>query len=583
MSSRSDLPRRSSRTHLLKFVVVFALVLVTARVRAQSPPSGAGTWEAAGKHGAVAAGGAEAVEAGLDALKSGGNAVDAAVATILALTVTDATSVCFGGEVPIMVYDAKTGAVEVLAGQGAAPALATREFFEAHGGIPARGLEPAAVPALLDACLTALDRHGTFTFTRAAAPLLRLLNRHEKAWHKDLERTLGRLIEAEKGSSGDRRRGLRLVADYFYRGPLAREIADWSLARGGLLRYGDLARHVTRVEEPVAVSYRGYTVHKCGPWTQGPFLLEALQLLAGFDLKAMGHNSPAAVHVTVEAMKLALADRDTYYADPLFADVPLAGLLAPAYADARRGLIDMSHASLERRPGDPRRGKALLAGSSGRQGEGGTGLDTTTCLVVDQDGDVVAATPSGWSGVVAGDTGVWLGTRLQSFNLWAGHPNCIAPGKRPRITLTPTIVTKGGKPALAVSVAGGDNQDMMTLQLVLNHIDFGLAPAASVTAPRFMSDHFVGSFLQTPPVLGGLRINPSIGQPALDALATRGHKLKLSPLPLSAAPTVIAVDPSTGLYRAAGDRRTGVTPVLSDAARRMNGNRTMLDEWRSHI
>ena len=175
--------------------------------------------------------------------------------------------------------------------------------------------------------------------------------------------------------------------------------------------------------------------------------------------------------------------------------------------------------------------------------------------MVDKDGNVVAATPSGWSGVVAGDTGVWLGTRLQSFNLWPGHPNCIAPGKRPRITLTPTIVTRDGKPVLAVSVAGGDNQDMMTLQLVLNHIDFGLAPAASVTAPRFMSDHFVGSFLQTPPVLGGLRINPSIGQPALDALASRGHKLKLSPSPLSAAPTVIAVDPSTGLYHAAGDPR----------------------------
>jgi len=555
MSSRSDRPWRSSRTRLLEFAFVIGFVFVTVGAQAQSPPSGAGTWEASGKNGAVAAGGAAAVEAGLETLKGGGNAVDAAVATILALTVTDATLVCFGGEVPIMIYNAKTGAVEVLAGQGVAPALATREFFAARGGIPAKGLEPAAVPAVLDACLTALDRHGTITFARAAEPMLRLLARHELAWHKDLERTLRRLIEAEKGSRGDRRRGLRLVADYFYRGPLAREIGDWSLAHGGLLRYGDLARHVTRVEEPVTATYRGYALYKCGAWTQGPFLLEALQLLAAFDLKAMGHNSPDAIHVTVEAMKLALADRDTYYADPLFDDVPLARLLAPAYADARRGLIDMSHASLDRRPGDPRNGKALLAGPEGRHGEGGTGSDTTTCLVVDQEGNVVAATPSGWSGVVAGDTGVWLGTRLQSFNLWADHPNCIAPGKRPRITLTPTIVTKDGKPSLAVSVAGGDNQDMMTLQLVLNHIDFGLAPAASVTAPRFMSDHFVGSFLQTPPVLGGLRINSSVGQPTLDALASRGHKLKISPTPLAAAPTVIAIDPSTGLYRAAGDPR----------------------------
>jgi gamma-glutamyltranspeptidase/glutathione hydrolase len=539
-------------------VVNLAVVLSCARSIAQTQSSAisAGTWEATGRHGAVVAGGAGAVEAGIETLKSGGNAVDAAVATILALTVTDATSVCFGGEVPIMVYNAKTGAIEVIAGQGAAPALATREAFAARGGIPARGLLPAAVPSLLDACLTALDRHGTITFARCAAPMLRLLDRREKDWHAKLARTIRRLIEAENRSEGDRCRGLRLVADYFYRGPLAREISVWSLANGGLLGFGDLARHVTRVEEPVAATYRGYSVHKCGPWTQGPFLLEALQLLEGFDLKAMGQNSPDTVHVTVEAMKLALADRDTYYADPLHDDVPLSALLASSYAEARRGLIDMKHASLVRRPGDPRSGKALLDEAGSHQGQGSAGRDTTTCLVADKDGNVVAATPSGWSGVVAGETGVWLGTRLQSFNLWPGHPNCIAPGKRPRITLTPTIVTKDRKPVLAVSVAGGDNQDMMTLQLVLNHIDFGMAPADSVQAPRFMSDHFISSFRQAPPVLGGLRINPSIGQPVLDALALRGHKLKPSPTPLAAAATVIAIDPASGLYTAAGDPRT---------------------------
>jgi gamma-glutamyltranspeptidase/glutathione hydrolase len=532
-----------------------ALLFVPETSRAQPPAAGAGVWEVSGREGAVVAGGAGAVDAGVETLKHGGNAADAAVATILALTVTDATAVCFGGEVPIMVYDARTGAVEVLAGQGAAPALATREFFTARGGIPATGLQPAAVPALLDVCLTALDRHGSIAFAQASAPMLRLLDRHEKPWHADLARTVRRLVEAEKGSGGDRRRGLRLVADYFYRGPVAQEIDAWSRAHGGLLRYGDLARHVTRVEEPVSANYRGYTVHKCGPWTQGPFLLEALQILEGFDLSAMGHNAPDAVHVTVEAMKLAMADRDTFYADPLFEDVPLAGLLAPGYAEARRGLIDMRHASVVRRPGDPRAGRALMARGEDRVGVGNSGRDTTTCLVADRDGNVVAATPSGWSGVVAGDTGVWLGTRLQSFNLWPGHPNCIAPGKRPRITLTPTILTRGGKPALAVSVAGGDNQDMMTLQLVLNHVDFGLAPAASVRAPRFMSDHFVGSFRQAPPVLGGLRVNPSLGRPTLEALSARGHLLQVSATPLSAAATVLAIDPATGLYRAAGDPR----------------------------
>jgi gamma-glutamyltranspeptidase/glutathione hydrolase len=322
-----------------------------------------------------------------------------------------------------------------------------------------------------------------------------------------------------------------------------------------LLRYGDLARHVTRVEEPLATSYRGYTVLKCGAWTQGPYLLQALQLLEGFDLKALGHNSPDAIHLTVEAMKLAMADRDTFYADPLYEDVPISGLLSPAYASLRRPLIDLKQASLEQRPGDPRGGKALLSGAEPQRGQGGPARDTTTCLVADRNGNVVAATPSGWSGVVAGDTGVWLGTRLQSFNIWPGHPDCIAPGKRPRITLSPTIVLKNKKPVLAVSVAGGDNQDMMTLQLIENHIDFGLAPGESVTAPRFMSDHFVSSFGQTPPVLGGLRINPTVGQSTLDALAARGHKLKILPTILSAAPVVIAVDPKTGAYHAAGDPR----------------------------
>src|SRR5262249_35008533 len=172
-------------------------------------------------------------------------------------------------------------------------------------------------------------------------------------------------------------------------------------------------------------------------------------------------------------------------------------------------------------------------------------------------GNVVAATPSGWSGVVAGDTGVWLGSRLQSFNTWEDHPNVIVPGKRPRITLSPTLVLKDGRPALAVSVAGGDNQDQMTLQLVLNHIDFGLAPAESVTAPRFMSDHFINSFRQSPPKLGRLRINPELGNEILGELKSRGHILSVNTGSLSAAPCAMSFDPATGSLRAAGDPRAG--------------------------
>jgi gamma-glutamyltranspeptidase/glutathione hydrolase len=533
-------------------------------------------WKAEGTRGAVTAGGREAVAAGIEILKRGGTAADAAAATILALSVTDSRLFCFGGEVPIMVYDARTKGVTVIAGQGAAPRLATREEFVRRGGIPLKGIEAAAVPAALDACLTLLDRFGTMTFTQVVAPTRQLLARpaRREPWHADFARTLETLVAAEAmadlgrpGSTAvDRAQGLRLVADAFYRGPIARRIDAWSRANGGLIRYADLATHATRIEEPVSVSYRGRTVYKCGVWTQGPSLLQALQILDGFDLEAMGRDRPETIHTMVEALKLAMADRDTYYADPLFVDVPLAELLLPEYASKRRALIDPKHASLDRRPGDPRSGKAVLDPSADPAARRPTPPvaavnDTTTCLVADGSGNVVAATPSGWSGVVAGDTGVWLGSRLQSFNTWEGHPDVIEPGKRPRITLSPTIVLDGdAKPVLAVSVAGGDNQDQMILQLLVDSFDFDLSPAASVIAPRFMSDHLISSFGQKPPALGQLRINPELGQDKLDALKKLGHKLVVRSGPLSAAPCVISIgkaDVGGNVIRAGGDPRAG--------------------------
>ncbi len=513
-------------------------------------------WNASGKQGVVVAGGAEAVASGLAVLKNGGNAADAAAATLLAQTVTDANQFCFGGEVPIQVYNARRGVVEVLAGMGTAPRLATREHFQKKGGIPASGIESAAVPATLDACLTLLDRHGTRTFAEVVAPALAILDRRDQDWHSALARTFRRLIEAEKASSGDRSRGLRLVADCFYRGPIAREIDAWSRANGGLIRFSDLATHVTRVEDPVCVDYRGYTVCKCGPWTQGPYLLETLRLLQGFDLKSLGHNRADAIHLTVEAMKLGLADRDVFYADPLFAEVPLAELLSAEYAQLRRPLIDLKKASLEQRPGDPRAGKALLDREHARRGLGGPVSDTSTCLVADAQGNVVAATPSGWSGVLAGDTGVWLGSRLQSFNIWQGHPNCIEPGKRPRITLTPTLVLKDGKPVIAVSVAGGDLQDQVTLQLLLNRIEFGLPAKEIVTTPRFSTSHHVGSFRQTAPELGSLRINAEVGEEVLAELRRRGHRIGLAKGAIG-APSVVILDLESKVIHGAGDPKAG--------------------------
>lgn len=544
--------RSDNRPLLCAFLIGFLIARGANQLAADEPLPGS---QATGTQGAVSAGGAEAVAAGLEILKRGGNAADSAAATILALSVTDSGGFCFGGEVPILVYDARRRVVEVLAGQGAAPRLATREYFAQRGGIPGKGIEPAAIPAAFDACIVLLDRYGTLRLADVAEPTLRLLDRAKVEWHPLLARSLRRLIAAESTSGGDRSRGLRLAADYFYRGPLARELADWCAKNGGLIRYEDLATHVTRIEEPVTADYRGHSVYKCGPWTQGPYLLQTLQLLEGFDLAGLGHNRPETIHVILEAMKLAFADRDVYYADPHFVDVPIDSLLSRGYAEVRRPLIDRQHASLEQRPGDPRNGRPLLDENDKRRGLAGPVNDTTTCTTADRWGNVVVATPSGWSGVQAGETGIWLGTRLQSFNTWEGHPNCIVPGKRPRITLTPTLALKAGKPVLSVSVAGGDGQDQAALQAVLNQIDFGLSAGDSMKAVRFGTKHHLGSFRQTPPVLGSLLINTEAEEATVTALERLGHKVERSTGPLW-APSLIRID-AAGRFEAAGDERAG--------------------------
>ncbi len=502
--------------------------------------------------GAVAGGGAEAVSAAAEAIARGGNAADSAATMLLAMCVTDSSMFCFGGEVPIIYHDGATGKVEVIAGMGTAPKLATLEHFK--NGIPRTGAESAAIPAALDAIVTLLSRHGTFTFATAAKPAMALLAAGKMEWHPDLMATITQLIGAESAAA-DRLAGLRAVADCFYRGPIAAALDQWSQANGGLIRAEDLATHVTRIKEPVTADYRGFTVCKCGPWTQGPCLLEALQIIAGFDVKAMGRQSPDAVHLAVEALKLALADRDVYYADPLFEKVHVEALLSTEYAAMRRKLIELDRASQELRPGDAVGGRALLDRRDPRFGPPGVSHDTTTCLAADAAGNFVAATPSGWGGVLAGKTGIWLNSRLQSFNTWPQSPNRIMPGKRPRITLSPTLLLKAGRPVLAVSVAGGDGQDQAALQMVMNYVDFGMAADESVAADRFGTDHHIGSFGQTPPSLGSLSINPGAGEATMAALKERGHKVRVSNGALW-SPCVLQRD-EAGRFFSAGDPRAG--------------------------
>ncbi|HET8677046.1 MAG TPA: gamma-glutamyltransferase, partial [Blastocatellia bacterium] len=374
------------------------------------------------------------------------------------------------------------------------------------GTIPSSGILPATVPAVLDAVIVALDRFGTKTLAEVMQPAIELADGFPidelrvtyikntrkifEAWptsaklflpggrapsvgelfsQPDLARTLRQIVAAERQSRGrGRSQALKAARDYFYKGPVAKRISDFAEANGGLLRAGDFAAFQAKVEEPTRTAYRGVEVYKTGFWAQGPAMLETLNMLEGYDLRAMKHNSADYIHTITEALKLAFADRDRYYGDPDFVKVPGRELLSKEYAARRKALIDPARASLDQRPGDPVNNKALpsaparptLTGAS-MVPEAERANDTTCVNVIDKDGNLFSATPSGaWlPAVVAGDTGVLMGQRMQSFLLEEGHPNMLEPGKRPRITLTPTLVLKDGRPFLVLSTPGGDNQD----------------------------------------------------------------------------------------------------------------------------
>ncbi|MHB1000448.1 MAG: gamma-glutamyltransferase family protein [Armatimonadota bacterium] len=520
-------------------------------------------WNAAGKTGIVAAGSVESVVAGITMLENGGNAVDAAIATILAQNVVEHGACSIGGEVPLMVFDAKSQSVKVLCGAGRAPMSPDAIAWYMEHGIPHRGdIKIAPVPSVLDLCTTALQRYGTMTFAEAVEPAMRLLQSGQEAWKPKLAVTFGKLIDEEKRASGSREERLQAVSDRFYgRNNACPDIADaleaYYIEKGGFLRRADLAAHVTTIEDPVCVDYRGYTVCKCGPWTQGPYLCQALRLLEGFDLQSMEHASADYIHLAAEAIKLAMADRDQYYGDPDFVDVPISALLSDAYTNIRRPLIDLQHASQEVRPGDPYSMRPLTEPGVSKPGPGGT----TTCVVADRWGNFVAATPSANAeDSDGGSAGVTYSNRLCSLNTTPGHPNCIAPGKRPRITLTPTLVLKDGQPVMAVSVAGGDMQDQATLNLLLNVIEFGMMPEKAVTAPRFASRHYQDSFNpstdreQAFVMKGGLLVDEGISPDVCSELSERGHHIEKSPI---GAPVMLALDQQTGMVYAAGDPASG--------------------------
>ena len=522
-------------------------------------------WKAVSKTGVVSAGGAEAVKAGIEILEAGGNAADAAAGTIFALNVTDHGECSIGGEVPLLIYDAQNQEVKALSGQGRAPLSQMAIDWYMENGIPDKDIKMAPVPSVVDLCITTLQRYGTLSFSTIIAPTLTLLDEGQEEWHPNLAKTLRCLVDEEARTNGSREEKLQAACDRFYgrhpeRNDIAEELEAFYIEQGGFLRRQDLAAHQTLIEEPVSVDYKGYTIYKCGSWTQGPYLCQALRLLEGFDLKGMGHLSTDYVHVAIEALKLTMADRDEYYGDPCFVDVPMDTLLSDAYTQLRQPLIDMEQASLEARPGDPYQMKPIKEDGVFRPGEGGT----TTCVVADRWGNVVSATPSAnvYHAGGSGTTGVSYGNRLRSLNTTSGHPNCIQPGKRPSITLTPTLVLKDGKPALAISVAGGDLQDQVALNLFLDFVEFGMAPATAVVAPRFATDHHQDSFDPNPnrdqafKRMGSLSISQAVDQHVRDELAQRGHQVEAKNGPIG-TPSMLYIDQESETFYAAGDPAAG--------------------------
>jgi gamma-glutamyltranspeptidase/glutathione hydrolase len=365
------------------------------------------------------------------------------------------------------------------------------------------------------------------------------------------------MAEAEKkalAAGGKREAGIDAVRDYFYRGEIAKKIGEFSKENNGLIRYEDMAAFKLTLEEPVSTTYRGYTVYKPGFWSQGPAMIEALNILEGYDMRATPLNSAEYIHRMVEALKLAYADRDTYFGDPKFSHIPADVLLSKSYAAERRKLIT-EKSSQEFLPGKIN-GKigqhpAETEMASIKIDDALMAKDTTCVNAIDKDGLVFSATPSGaWMpSVIAGDTGIPLTQRAQQFVLVQGNPNELAGGKRPRVTLSPTIVLHNdGRPCIAMSTPGGDNQDQALLQLFFDVVEFGMNAQQAVEAPRIQTRHLVSSYDNHAWNRGDLLLDERISPAVAAELTARGHHVEMrSRYANGAAPVMIKILPSSVL------------------------------------
>jgi gamma-glutamyltranspeptidase/glutathione hydrolase len=504
-------------------------------------------------------------------LEKGGNAFDAAVAAGLTLQVVEPHLNGPGGEVPILLYSARDEAVVAVDGQGPAPSAATIDAYTERGIdlIPGTGLLAACVPGAIGAWLLMLERFGTlgvadvFEYAvgyaehgyplvgRIASTIAGMEETFREQWptsaeiylangvprsgelfaNPQLAATYRSLVEA--AGSGDRETQIERARRAFYEGPIADAI-DAFCRSDALLTGDDLSSWRASTEESVSYSFDRYVVHKCGPWTQGPVFLQQLALLAGTDLRSM--TSADRIHTVVEAAKLAFADREAFYGDPRSVDVPLDELLSDRYSKERRTLIG-AEASLDLRPGTPGgrvpvmpppstagdRTPSHLVGS----GEPTRG-DTCHVDVIDRWGNMVAATPSGgWlqSSPAVPKLGFCLGTRAQMFWLTGRLPNSLAPGKRPRTTLTPSLASRDGEPYMVFGTPGGDTQDQWSLNMFINHGVLGMDLQAAIDAPNFHTNHFPSSFYPRLANPGQIEVEARVGDEAIDALRRRGHEV----------------------------------------------------------
>jgi gamma-glutamyltranspeptidase / glutathione hydrolase len=557
-----------------------------------------------GRHAAVASMKAEATEAARRILNAGGNAFDAAVGGQAALAVTDFSLNGLGSDAVLLVYNAREKKVYSIDAEPKAPKLATIEWYEKNNGgkIPeSDGLLSGGLPGVVDAWYTLLDRWGTMSFEQVLQPAIDLAEngfplseygasyiaeskkilkypttvkiylpngRPPKAGeilrNPDLARTLKKLVEAEKANQAKgRHEALKAARDRFYKGDIAHDFAAFSEANGGLFRYEDFAEYTVEVETPVSVNYRGYQIYKNPSASQGPTELIALNLLEGYDLKALGQNSADFLHTSAEAVKLAMADREKYLGDMDFIKIPYDGLLSKDYARERRKLIDPAKASLELRPGSPEKFAAgavldrpvhqVLDGGARHDG------DTSYIAVVDKDRNMVSFEPSLHSsfgtGVVMGDTGIIFNCRGDYYSLVRGEANALAPGKRPRSTLQSTLIMKDGQPYAILGSPGGDDQVMRTMQTLINMIDFGMNIQQAIEAPRWSSRSFPASPFPHTMYPGDLSVEARIPEATRQALIARGHKLRVAPPWSLGSNAGIVIDVSSGILSAGADPR----------------------------